>query len=350
MKFLWPQALYLLGIFPLIVAAYLWILRRRRKFTVRYSSLALVRDAIPRTAALRRHLPFGLFLLGLAGLAAALSRPTATVAVPYGNVTVMLAVDVSRSMCSTDIPPNRLKAAKAAMLSFIERQDTRTQIGIVAFAGFAEVIQPPTTDQETLRTAVNNLTTARRTAVGSGILEAIEALSEVNPNIPPVEEGISSELPPAPLPSGEYVPDIIVVLSDGASNTGPLPLDAASLAVERGVRIYTIGYGTASGSEMNCGGRDFSQFMPPRYRRFEGGMGTWRRGIDEETLKGIAEITGGQYYAATSASELHKVFEELPTYLVTRDENLEVSAGFAAFGLLLAGLAIALSMVWHPLP
>jgi Ca-activated chloride channel family protein len=171
MEFLWPRSLYLLGLFPLIIVAYFWILRRRRKYAVRYSSLALVREAIPRSSRLRRHLPFGLFMLGLTGLVLALSRPTTTVTVPYGNVSVILAVDVSRSMCSTDIPPNRLKAAQAAMLSFIERQDPNTLIGIVAFAGFSEIIQPPTGDQEALRQAVNNLNPARRTAVGSGILK-----------------------------------------------------------------------------------------------------------------------------------------------------------------------------------
>jgi Ca-activated chloride channel family protein len=349
MKFLWPHSLYLLVMIPLIIAAYIWILRRRRKYAVRFSSLALVREVIPPGAKLRRHLPFGLFMLGLAGLTFALGRPTAKVVVPYGNVSVILAVDVSRSMCSTDIPPNRLKAAKAAMLSFIERQEVNTLIGIVAFAGFAEIVQPPTADQEALRQAVNNLNTARRTAVGNGILKSLQALSEVNPNIPPVDESASEGVQPAPLLSGEYAPDIIVVLSDGASNTGPLPLDTARLAAERGVRIFTIGYGTANGASMNCGDQSFERYFSQSNRGFSGG-GSWRRGIDEETLKGIAEMTGGEYYTATSASELHKVFEQLPTYLVTRDENMEISVTFAAFGMLMAGLAIALSMAWHPFP
>jgi len=146
MEFQWPGFLLLLGLIPLIVVVYIWILRRRRRFTVRYSSLALVREAIPRTSQLRRHLPFALFLLGLTGLVIALSRPTARVVVPSGQATIVLALDVSRSMCSTDIPPNRLKAAKAAVLSFIDRQDPNAQIGIVAFAGFAGIVQPPTSD------------------------------------------------------------------------------------------------------------------------------------------------------------------------------------------------------------
>lgn len=351
MEFLWTRSLFLLGAIPLIVAAYVWILRRRRKYTVRYSSLSLVREAMPRSARWRRHLPFALFLLGVASLIVALSRPTSTVAVPSGKATVMLAIDVSRSMCSTDIPPNRLKAAKAAVLSFIDRQDANTQIGIVAFAGFAALVQPPTIDQNMLREAVNNLITARRTAVGSGILEALNAIAEVNPNVAPVDNEQGVDVQPGPLQNGDYAPDIIVVLSDGASNTGPEPLAAAAQSAVRGVRIYTIGYGTASGARMDCGGQDRDPFLSPRNQWWGGGFGRgWRLAIDEQTLEGIAEMTGGDYYTANSAAELHDVFEQLPTYLITRDEKQEISVAFAALGLLFAGLAIMLSMAWHPFP
>src|SRR3990172_3912780 len=336
MEFLWPGFLLLLGLIPLSVAAYLWILRRRRKYAVRYSSLALVREAIPRTAQLRRHLPFSLFLLGLASLVVALSRPTTTVLVPSGKATIILALDVSRSMCSTDIPPNRLKAAKAAVLSFIDRQEANAQIGIVAFAGFAAIVQPPTSDQEMLRAAVQNLTTARRTAIGSGILEALDAIAEINKSIAPSVSGSSPEIQPAPMPRGEFAPDIVVVLSDGASNSGPQPLEAPRRAVERGVRIYTIGYGTAEGSSMNCGDPFQEQFFSGGGQGFSGGgFGSgFRRGIDEETLKGIAEMTGGEYYSATSAGELHDVFKRLPTYLSTKEESSEISVAFTAVGML----------------
>ncbi len=352
MDIVWPGFLLLLGAIPLIIAFYWWILRRRRRFTVRYSSLALVRDVIPRSARFKRHLPFGLFLLGSAALVLALSRPTARVIVPSGQATIMLALDVSRSMCSTDIPPNRLKAAKAAVLSYIDRQDDHSQIGIVAFAGFAALVQSPTTDQDILRSAVENLTTARRTAVGSGILEALNAIAEVNQNIPPVASASTPQTMPTPMPVGVFAPDIIVVLSDGASNTGPQPLEAALQAQARGVRIYTIGYGTESGSPMDCGDRFQEQFFPGGGMGGGGGGfgGRFRRGIDEETLMGIAEMTGGDYYSATSAGELHDVFRQLPTYLMTREEDSEISAIFTALGLLLAGLAIFLSMVWHPFP
>ena len=215
---------------------------------MRYSSLALVREALPHQSRLRRHLPFALFLLALASLVVALARPVAIVSVPTDQTTIILAIDVSRSMCSTDIPPNRLEAAEAAALSFIQRQKSSTQIGIVAFSGFAELIQPPTTDQEALQAAIESLTTGRRTAIGSGILKSLDAIAEIDQNVAPSVTDPSPGIEPTPVPQGAYAPDIIVLLTDGVSNAGPLPLDAAQQAADRGVRVYTIGFGTANGA------------------------------------------------------------------------------------------------------
>jgi Ca-activated chloride channel family protein len=354
MDLLWPWFLLLLGLIPLIVTIYIWILRRRRRFAVRYSSLALVREALPHRSLLRRHLPFALFLLALASLVIALGRPVASVSVPSGRATIILALDVSRSMCATDIAPNRLEAAKAAALSFIQRQEASTQIGIVVFAGFAELIQPPTTDQEVLQDTVESITTARRTAIGSAILKSLDAIAEINPNVAPSVTNTSSGVAPTPMPEGVHAPDIIVLLTDGASNRGPLPLDAAQQAVDRGVRIYPIGFGTANGSNMNCGVGFRGSDLFGGSQEFGGGQGFggggFRRGIDEETLKAIADMTGGTYYSAESAGELQDVFEELPTYLLTKQETTEISVAFTATGALLAALAIVLSLIWHPLP
>jgi Ca-activated chloride channel family protein len=349
MDWLWPGFLLLLGLIPVIVAVYIWMLRRRRRFAVRYSSLTLVREALPQHSRLRRHLPFALFVFGLASLVMALARPVAIVSVPAGRVTIILAMDVSRSMCATDISPNRLEAAKAAALSFIERQNSSTQIGVVAFAGYAELVQAPTTDQEVLQDVVESLTTARRTAIGSAILKSLDAIAEIDPNVAPSVTGASSGVAPTPVPSGAYAPDIIVLLTDGVSNAGPLPLDAAQQAVDRGVRVYTIGFGTEN---------ETSPFGGPQCRggfggggQFgSGGGGGFRRGIDEATLKQIAAMTGGEYYPAMSAGELQKVFQNLPTYLITRHEITEISVAFTALGALLAALAIGLSLIWHPLP
>ncbi len=359
MTFLWPTLLYLLALIPLIIVAYILFLRRRRRFAVRYSSLALVREAMPQHSWLRRFLPLALFLLALTSLIVALGRPVSIVTIPSGQTTIILAIDVSRSMCSTDVQPSRILAAENAALTFIKNQKSNTQIGIVAFSGFAELIQPPTTDGEALQAAIESLLVGRRTAIGSGLLKSLDAIAEVDKNVAPSIVDGSPGIEPAPVPKGAYAPDIVVLLTDGVSNTGPEPLDAAQQAVDRGVRVYTIGFGTANGSEFpNCGQQ--SQGNEPfgfgggggGFGGFGGGggFGGFRRGIDEQTLKQIASMTGGDYYPAESAGELQKVFQQLPIYLIAKHETSEISVIFAAIGALLTILAIGLALIWHPLP
>jgi Ca-activated chloride channel family protein len=347
MDLLWPDFLLLLGLIPLMVAVYLWMLRRRRRFAVRYSSLALVREALPHQSWLRRHLPFVMLLLAIAGLTIALARPVAIVSVPTSRANIILAMDVSGSMCSTDIRPNRLEAAQAAAMSFIGGQKAGTQVGIVAFAGFAELILPPTSDPEVLGDAIASLITGRWTAIGSAILESVDAIAEIDGSVAPVTTSTSEGIEPTPVPRGAYAPSIIVLLTDGASNRGPQPLEAAQQAVDRGIRVYTIGFGTAEGGALDCHGA--GSFGGGFGGGGFGGGGRFRRGIDEETLQAIADMTGGTYYAPESADELNEVFESLPTYLITRHETTEISVAFVAFGALLAALAIFLSLRWHPL-
>ncbi len=367
MTFLWPKALFFLGAIPILIALYIWMLRRRHRFAVRYSSLSLVRLAVPQRSTWRRHIPFGLFILALTSLVVASSRPYSVITIPTNQTTVILTIDVSRSMCSTDISPSRIQAAENAALSFVQRQKATTQIGLVVFSGFAEVIQTPTTDPELLQTAIESLMTGRRTAIGSGILKSLDAISEVDPNVAPSVTDTSTQGPkPTPVPQGVYVPDIIILLTDGVSNTGPDPLDAAQQAADRGVRVYTIGFGTANGAEFpRCPsqylgnepfGGGFSGGNGTQFQGggqfgggFGGGAGGFRRGIDEATLKKIAAVTGGTYYPASSASELQDVFRSLPTYLIARHEVSEVSFLYAGIGAALAALAIGLSLLWHPL-
>jgi Ca-activated chloride channel homolog len=352
MSLLWPGFLYLLLLIPLAVGIYIWILRRRRRFAIRYSSLSLVREAVGKQSWLRKHLPFILFLFALASLVFALGRPVATVLVPSNKATVVLAVDVSLSMCSTDIPPNRLEVAKQAALSFVRDNSSGRQVGIVAFAGFAELIQPPTTDLTLLENAITYLTPARRTAIGSAILRSIDAIAEVDERVPPSELSASPEASNPSQVTGEYSPHIIVLLTDGASNAGPLPLSAAQQAVDRGVRVYTIGFGTTRNtSPMDCGDGDpFGGFFGFGGGGFGGGGGGFRREIDEDTLKQVADLTGGEYYAATSANELQQVFRDLPTYVIATRETTEISVFFTAFAALMTILAVVLALRWHPLP
>jgi Ca-activated chloride channel family protein len=347
MELLWPGSLYLWGLIPLIILIYIWVLRRRKPFAVRYSSLSLVRDALPKQSQWRRHFPFVLFLLALTTLIYAFARPMQLVTIPASNATIILAMDVSRSMCSTDILPSRLEVAKESAMTFIQDQKANTQIGIVVFAGFAVVAQPPTTDRELLVNTVRNLTTARRTAIGEGILTSLDALSEIDENITSPYSGIA----PVPYPPGEYAPAIIVLLTDGANNTGAEPLLAAQMAAERGVRVFTIGFGTDHNDTIpNCGPAD--TFNPNDFGQFfgGGGGGGFRREIDEETLIQVADATGGSYHLAESAGELQEVFENLPTQLITITETIEISVMFVVLGALLITLAIALSILWHPLP
>ena len=360
MTFIWPGFLFLAGLIPLIILFYVLILRRRRRFAVRYSSLALVREAQPHQSWMRRYLPVALFLLALTSLIVALGRPVSIVSVPSGQTTIILAIDVSRSMCSTDVQPSRIQAAQAAALSFVKNQKSNTQIGIVAFSGFAEIVQPPTTDAEALQSAIQSLLVGSRTAIGSGILKSLDAISEVDKNVPPSITDGSPGIEPTPGIKGAYAPDIIVLLTDGVSNVGPLPLDAAQQAVDRGVKVYTIGFGTANGSEFPSCGQQYQGtepffsggggFFGGGFSGGGGGGGGFRRGIDEQTLRQVADLTGGDYYSAETAGQLEKVFEQLPTYLITKHETTEISVIFAAIGALLAGLGMALSLMWHPLP
>jgi Ca-activated chloride channel family protein len=348
MELLLPQSLYLLGLIPLLVLAYIWILRRRKPLSVRFSSLSLLRDALPKQSKWKRHLPFALFLLALSSLTVAMARPVSTITVPATNATILLAIDVSRSMCSTDIEPNRLEAAKAAALEFVKLQDANTQIGIVAFAGYAVIVQAPTTDKALLETAIKNLTTARRTAIGEGILMSLDAISEIDDSVPSPYSGVE----PAPLAEDEYVPAIIVLLTDGVTTTGTHPLLAANMAAERGVRVFTIGFGTVNNtSPMNCSVSSpyfqfGDQFSGPF---FSGGGGGFRRELDEATLKAVAEMTGGAYHLAESSEELREVYENLPVQLITVTETTEVAVMFAAIAAALVTLALALALIWNPL-
>ena len=363
MGLLSPLALALLAIVPALIVIRVWMSRRRRA-GVRYSSLSLIVAAAPRSSRLRRHLPFALFVLGAASLVIAAARPVAIVSVPAGQTTVILAMDVSRSMCATDIAPNRLLAAEAAATNFIDRQGPTTQIGIVAFAGFAEIVQAPTTDREVLLDVIGSLATGRRTAVGSAILKSIDAIAEVDKAVAPSEtEDSPPGTAPPPVPAGAYAPAIIVLLTDGASNAGPDPTEAAKQAAARGLRVYTIGFGTDDPGAQNprcgqqfIGGEPGSPDLGGGGGGFGGGGGGggggagFRRSIDEATLTAVADATGAKYYPASSADELQAVLQKLPTNLITKHEVTEVSVAFVGLGILLVGLGILLGQAWRPLP
>lgn len=352
MDFLWPKLLLLLGLMPLTVAIYMWVLRRRCRFAARYSSLSLVQEALPTLSRLRRHLPFVLFLFALTSLILSLGRPIAPETLLSGQTTIMLTLDISRSMCMQDITPNRLEVARAAALSFVQQPVLGTQVGVIAFAGFAELAQKPTTDVRRLEDTITSLTTATETAIGSAILSSLDAIAKVDDRVRPSDEikvltDLSSkQVLEAKSVKREYMPHIIVLLTDGASNTGPPPLAAAQQAAERGVRIYSIGFGTTNAAIMDCWNRYPDD--PPGVEDHVGG-GSFGNGPDEATLKQIAEMTGGKFYSATSAAELQTVFQDLHNYVAMTNKTIEVSVFFAAIGAMMAMIALILSFLWHPL-
>lgn len=360
MSLLWPWLLLLLLLIPLAIAIYIWVLRRKRRFAVRYSNLSLIREALPKHSNWRRHLPFALFLLALTSLIIAMARPVAQVEVPLSRTTIILALDISRSMCATDVSPNRLSVAQEAALAFIEDQVDGTQIGIVAFAGFAEIAVPPTNDKEVLKEAIKNFSTSIGTAIGSATLRSIDAIAEINPAVEPSGLDLSTKDSNEPESDEKtYQPDIIVLLTDGANTQGANPIAAAQQAADRGVRVYTIGFGTLEPGRMVCtrqqlGSDVFGGGFGGGGFGFGGGGGGggFRRFLllDEKTLRAVADLTGGAYFRAESADQLLQVFLDLPTQIVLQKKNLEISVVFSILGAVFATAAVVLSLVWNRFP
>jgi Ca-activated chloride channel family protein len=342
MGFQWPLALTALLVVPLLAAGYVWQLRRRRRRAVRYSSVALLRAAAPPRSAWRRHLPVALLLAALAALGLAAARPRVPMDVPVSESALILALDVSGSMCATDVPPNRLTAAQAAVREFVRTQDSRTSIGLVLFSGFAQVAVAPTTDREPLLRAIDSITTGRGTTIGAAILKSVDAIAEINPDVAPADPNAPAGLTPPRRPPGGYAPEIVVLLTDGANTRGIGPVEAAGLAAERGVRVYPIGFGTRNPTSMVCTAAQ----LGGRGVEYGGGFGGSGRGggnflvADERTLRQVADITGGEYFAAGDAGRLQDVLKDLPRTVATQHREVEVSVwlvGLAAL-LLLSGL------------
>ncbi len=361
MSFGWPLALLSLAVVPALLVVYWWALRRRRRRAVRYSSVALLRSVLPRRKRWQRHLPLALLLAGLAALALAAGRPEVVRSVPDARTSIILALDVSRSMCSTDVDPNRLAVAQEAARTFVEKQPNGLRMGLVVFSGFAELAVPPSTDRKALLEAIDGLTTGHGTAIGSAMLKSLDAISDVNPAVQPVGDDSGTESAPAQAKPGAngFVPDVVVLLTDGANNRGIEPLDAVPYAVERRVRVYTIGFGTTNPAPPSCtreqlGGDVFDSggFGGGGGGRFQGGFGGFGRFLvaDTPTLMAVAARTGGTYHGAKDAEQLRRVFADLPKEVSRQKRPTEVTWIFAAFGVLLAVGALAASMRWSPYP
>src|SRR5579859_2418400 len=342
MSLSWPWALFALLVIPLVAAVWWLTRRRRRQAVVRVTSIALVRAAVPGRSRWRRRIPAALLALGLAVLAVGAARPQATVPVVSSSVTIMLALDVSGSMCSTDVKPNRITAAEQSASAFIKAQASGPRIGLVAFADTAVVLVPPTTDTQQLLTALGGLTTSFGTAIGEGILTSLDAIAQVDPSVPPTGATVSR--------GAGYADDVIVVLTDGSNNRGIDPQTAAKQAAARGVRVFTIGYGTDNPAPLACSSDQFGGFAGGGYG---GGFGGGNTGAgnpflaDYNALMQISRTTGGTFYRAQDASQLSSALARLPAAFTIVRRHLDLASWFAAAGGLLIAAAVALSLWWN---
>jgi Ca-activated chloride channel family protein len=337
MTFLWPNMLWSMAAVPVLIALYVFLITRRKKTTLRYASLGLVREAMGRGGAWRRHVPPVLLLLAVSALLFAASRPAALITLPSAQETIVLAIDVSGSMRAEDVKPNRLVAAQEAAKSFVADLPRNVKIAVVSFAGTAAVVQAPTLSRDDVNAAIDRFQLQRGTAIGSGIVislatlfpEAGIDLSQIT-GARPMPPGPNDKPKPdfTPVPPGSYASAAIILLTDGQRTTGPDSLDAAKMSAERGVRIYTVGIGTKEGETIG----------------FEGW--SMRVRLDEETLKAIAKLTNADYFYAGTAADLKKVYQGLSTRLIVERKETEISALLATLGALLVVLAAGLSVWW----
>ncbi|MGI5128657.1 VWA domain-containing protein [Pseudonocardia sp. CA-107938] len=343
----WPFVLPALLVVPAAIAYYVWLQRRRRRQTVRVSDVALVRAAAPRRPPWRRHVPFGLLVAAIGLLALAAARPQVTANVPVSRSAVIMALDVSGSMCATDVEPNRLAAAQNAVRDFIGKQDASTTIGLVVFSGFAQVAVAPTQDREALLRAVDGLTTGRGTTIGAAILKSVDAIAEIDPDVARSDPGSTPLRPREP---GTYAPEIVVLLTDGANTRGISPQEAAHTAADRGVRVYPIGFGTRNPTSMVCTPTQLgAKGNEGWFGGFSGGAGSYLV-ADESTLRQVAETTGGEYFAAADAGELQSVLDDLPQTVATQREDIEISAGLVGIAVLALVGAVWAAARWTAFP
>ena len=342
MTFLWPEMLLLLLIVPALVVAYFLILKRKKQAALRYASLTMVKEAMSAGQKFRRHIPPLLFIISLLAMILAIARPAAIVTLPSQHRTIILAMDISGSMRATDVQPNRLAASQAAAKAFVADQPSNVRIGVVAFAGTASIVQMPTNNREDIVAAIDRFQLQRATAIGSGIIVSLAAIFpdagiDVSSFIygregargVPLDQSRKADKPAfKPVPPGSYGSAAIILLTDGQRTTGPSSIEAAQMAADRGVRVYTVGIGTPNGETLG----------------FEGW--SMRVRLDEASLKAIANMTRGEYFYAGTATDLKKVYQSLNSRLVLEKKETEITALFSAAAAVIALVAALLSLLW----
>jgi Ca-activated chloride channel family protein len=348
MKFADPQLLIALLLVPLAVAAYLLAQRRRSRYAVRFTNVDLLSNLVPRTPAWRRHVPAALYLVAISALVIALARPSMVLAVPREQATIILTMDVSRSMRATDVDPTRLAAAQKAASDFVNQLPSSFKVGLVVFSTESRIVVTPTIDRTAIHDAIDALVADGGTALGDAIVSSLKAAGlpvSSGPNVPQVPSATPSapssaspspSAPGAPSASpGPSQPPLVatVLLSDGANSTGALqPLDAARQAAALGVPIYTIALGTADGvvDVPTQQGQLRQLSVPP----------------DPETLAAIAEMTGGRSFTAPTSADLAQIYQSLGSRVGFTNEEREVTQLFAAAGLVLMLAGAGLAAHW----
>lgn len=341
MTLLAPNMLWLLLALPLAVATYIILLQRRTKTAVRFANLGMVKDAMGTGQRLRRHVPPALFLVAIGLLLFSLTRPSALITLPSQRETIILALDVSGSMRATDVDPQRISAAQAAAREFVKDQPASARIGVVAFSSNAMTVQQPTLNHDDAIAAIDSLKPQRFTAIGSAILVGLGSIfpgASFDGDRPTTRNGTRAvplgEITPQeqtefnPVAPGSYTSAVIILLTDGQTNVGADPLDAARAAAERGVRVFTVGFGSDRGGVVDFEGR--SVYVK----------------LDEATLKKVADITHASYYRAGTQAELSSIYKSLTTTLVMEKQRTELTAVFAGGAALMVILAAVLSTLW----
>lgn len=333
MSFIWPTLLLALLSVPLLVLLYLRLQSRRRRFAARYGSLGLVHDALGSGIGFRRHIPALIFLGGITILIFSLARPQATLQVPRIEGTVMLTFDVSGSMAADDFKPTRMEAAKTAAREFVENQPSGISIGVVVFSDGGISVQAPTDNREETLDTIDRLVPRRGTSIGNGILVALNTIA-VDAGDPPILNTNNFSNPqtepvePVEAPQGWYPSAVIVLLTDGENNEEPDPAVAAELAADLGVRVYTVGIGSAAGTTIEVEG-----FMV-------------HTSLNEPVLQFIAAETGGAYYNAANEEDLRRIYDDLEPRLSVKPEEVEMTSIFAGLGMIIFLVGGLLSLLW----
>ncbi len=348
MAFAWPVMLWALAALPLLLWAYLGVLRRQQRMRERLADTRLLAHLITPIPPWRRHLPVGIYLAAILLLVLAMARPIAAIPVPVNRAAVVIAIDTSKSMIAEDVKPNRLDAARNAAREFIRAMPGSARIGLVAFSDYGTVLVPPSTDRQALAEALDRLQPQQATSVGSAILEALRVLPlrkeflgerlerlrgpmpQANPQFPfLLPTPTPAPGPPAPPPSvDELPPAAILIFSDGVSNMGADPRASAALAAEARVKIYTVGLGQQGGSVMTY--QNQLVLVP----------------FDPTLLQEVARQTGGEYFSAANLDELRRIYRQLGRAIGwerRRTEITSLAAGTAGLLMLTGGL---ISMLW----